>query len=188
MQKEIHMSFLDLLESNVTIYHGDNHKTKKINVNLMNNGNNQEGIGIYFGNTIDVAQTYGKNIVKATIDKSKFVDSRKEISIIGKSKIKRILKELYKVDSESMYYLLTDYGVEVYEPEEVEGFHIDEGIQFISDEEVRNFQIDMVERFNLKSFVEIWNRVTKIDGTYQKQTPEKTWYCVINPKIKLETV
>jgi len=63
--------FINEASNMVTIYHGDNYGTKKLDPKLMNNGNNQEGIGIYFG-TLDVAEDYGKNIVQVTVNKKDF--------------------------------------------------------------------------------------------------------------------
>jgi len=42
------MKFKEFInESTEITYHGDDFGTKKLEAKLMNNGNNQEGIGIY---------------------------------------------------------------------------------------------------------------------------------------------
>ena len=84
------MSFKQYLkESRKLIYHGDNHNTKKLDVSLMRHGNNQEGVGIYFSDKIDSAFDYGKNVVSAEINTSKFLHSRANLSKIGQAKVKK---------------------------------------------------------------------------------------------------
>jgi hypothetical protein len=176
-----------ITESTTVTYHGDNFNTKKLDIKLMNNGNNQEGIGIYFG-SLETAQSYGKNIVKAEIDTKKFIDSRGYIGdFVAKSKIIKLLTELYKSDNEEFYYFITDY-VEVMEPEDVNKQNISELADMLSDEQVRNFQITLAEKFGVVVFVELWNKIIKIDGTYQEQNSDETWYCIINTNIKLSKI
>lgn len=183
------INFKDFLnESKVQVFHGDNHKTKKINPSLMNNGNNQEGIGIYFGNQIEIAQSYGKDIVSAEIDTKNFIDSRALLNKISKSKVIKLLTELQKIDEEEFYYLTTDYGVEVMEPEDVDSSVILDLWNLIKSEQVRNFQVDMAQKFGTENFVRLWNEIIKIDGTFHPQTKDKTWFAIINPKIKLGNV
>ena len=55
----------------IKIYHGDNYNTNKLSPKLMNSGNNQEGIGIYFGD-LETAQFYGNNIVNIEINENNF--------------------------------------------------------------------------------------------------------------------
>jgi len=64
------------------VFHGDNYGTKKINVALMNNGNNQEGVGIYFSNELKDAEDYGANVVSVLIDEDNFINSRASIATI----------------------------------------------------------------------------------------------------------
>ena len=179
------MSFRTLLESTKIIYHGDNFNTTKLDPKLMNYGNNQEGIGIYFG-TLETAQSYGKNIIQTTIDTKKFINSRESIGKYFKSKIKDILFELHKIDNEPLYYDLTDWGVEIQEPEDVDIFLLGQLAHNIKDDEVRNFQIDMANKFGVQNFVKIWNKILpNIHGTYNKKL---NFYAIINTKIKVEKV
>ena len=152
----------------------------------MNNGNNQEGIGIYFG-TLESAERYGKYLVSVEVDPSKFVNSRgdvgKELKLLS---VKLFLSELHKLDSEPLYYVLTDWGKEIMEPEDVTKSDLNFLAKQYLDEEVRNFQIDMVEKFGVVDFVETWNRVFRnIHGTYNK---DLDWYCIINTKQKVTTL
>ena len=168
----------------ITVYHGDNHNTKKLEIEKMfMGGNQQEGVGIYFGSSVDVAKDYGKNIIVAKINPKNFIYSRDEIGkFINKSTLEKILIELNKVDNEEFYYLITDYGVELTEPtKNVDKKDMDILINKISKEQVRNFQIDMCQRFGVKSFVKLWNNYTKIQGTYNKEG----FYAIIDPTIKV---
>ena len=64
------------------VFHGDNYDTKKINIALMNNGNNQEGVGIYFSDKIKDAEDYGANVVSVLINEDNFINSRASIATI----------------------------------------------------------------------------------------------------------
>jgi len=182
-----------LLEAKtVTTYHGDNFGTKKLEPKLMMQkaSNAQEGVGIYFG-SFETAEGYGKHLVSAEVDPSKFINSRgdvgKELKLIP---VTLFLSELHKLDSEPFYYALTDWvgsgAREIAEPEDV----IETDLNFLAekylDEEVRNFQIDMAEKFTVEKFVETWNRVFEnIHGTYNK---DLDWYCIINTKQTVTTL
>ncbi len=170
----------DLNESTLTIYHGDNHETKKIDPKLMMNGNVQEGIGIYFGNLV-VAKSYGKDIVQAEVNQKDFKPSRGTV----KRNLKlayNILRDLWHIDPESMYYLITDW-VEIVEIEDITHDDIRLLAQKMGSDEVRNFQITLAEAFGVENFVKIWNKVyPKNTGTYDKDTG---FYAIINPKVPL---
>lgn len=169
----------------VEIFHGDDFGIKKLDPKYMNNGNNQEGIGIYFG-TYEVASTYGKDIVKVTIDKDDFIPSRDSIiEHVNLDTITKILSKLHDTDNEPLYYYITDFGIDIAEPEDIELHHLQQFANDIQDEEVRNFQIDMAQRFNVKDFVEVWNEVTDIHGTYSDDTG---FYAIINTNYKLESL
>ena len=181
------MTFRELLvESKIIIYHGDNFGTTKIDAKLMNNGNNQEGIGIYFSNNIDTAKSYGKDIIKIE-GNLKLIPSRVDMSIINDKKIYNLLKDMHKADLEKFYYYISDY-IEVYEPEDVNDKHIIEMIKYAKSEQVRNFQVDMAEKFGVEEFVKSWNKHIKIDGTYEKQNSKEIWYAIINTDIKVEKI
>ena len=96
--------------STVTVYHGDNYNTINLKHELMNNGNNQEGIGIYFTDNIETARSYGKNVVKTTINMNKFVHSRDIASDhIPKQRIIELLQILTNINQEDMFYYMSDY-------------------------------------------------------------------------------
>jgi len=172
-------------EDLLKIYHGDNFDTSKIKVERMyhSDGNLQEGIGVYFGNE-ECARGYGKNIVSAYIDKEKIVDSRASIEdILSIDQIAIILNKLHQTDNEPLYYYLTDFGVELSEPEDVEFQNFIFLAEKLSVSEVRNFQIDLCQKFPTKDVVEIWREVTGIDGTFNE---EIEFYAIVNTDIKLK--
>jgi len=182
------MSFKQYLkESSKIVYHGDNHKTKKLDVSLMNHGNNQEGIGIYFSDNIDTAYDYGRDVVSAEINMSKFLPSRVNISKIGKLKIKKLLHALWKYNKEEMFYWVSDY-IEVSVEDDVQDVHIDELAGYLMNEQIRNFQIDLADKFGVENMVREWNAIVKIDGLYNRNNDNEIWYAIINPKIRLTAI
>jgi len=182
----------DLFESVggiITVYHGDDFNTRSLEPRLMNNGNNQEGVGIYFSDRLETTKAYGKNIIKADINMRNFIDSRIPISkAVSKHSIMNIMYDMAKVDREAMFYLVTDYGVYLEEPEELEKHHIDEIYDLISGEEVRNFQTMLAGTFGVEAFVKSWNKHTGIDGSYQYHNSSERWFAIINPRIKVVKV
>jgi len=184
------MKFKDFInESSVITYHGDDFDTKKIEAKLMmtDGSNNQEGIGVYFG-SLETAETYGKDIVSAKINPKNFVDSRKDIGkYIKISQMVDMLTDMWKSDEETMYYMITDWGLEISEPEDIEQEHMEYLANNMQSDEVRNFQITLAEQFGVVTFVDSWNTHCKnIHGTCQKQGGDEVWYCIINTKIKLK--
>lgn len=178
-----------VIESNtITVYHGDNYGTTKLLPEFMNNGNNQEGIGIYFG-SLETAKYYGKYIVSLEIQKKNFVNSRESMFKHLRNSVFKILKELFKIDKESMWSLATDYGVEVYEPENLTLGDVKKLSNNMIDEEVRNFQITLAEYFGVDNFVKVWNKVLpNVYGTYYPNSTNEDWYAVINTNLKVNKV
>lgn len=172
----------------IVVFHGDNYNTTRLSPSLMNNGNNQEGIGIYFSDNPETAEFYGSNTIKAYVDTSRLVDSRESMDVVGRWDVLSILKDMAREDEEEMFYLLTDYGVFLQEPEDMVESHIEEVVPMLMNEEVRNFQITMAQTFGVEAFVASWNRNTDIDGAYHQQFGGDTWIAIINPNIRVEKV
>lgn len=151
---------------------------------MQDSSNVQEGIGIYFG-SLETAKAYGSDIVYLEVDHSTFYNSRDFVEDIRSlnSKVIKILMELYKVDNEAMYYLISDY-MEIYEVGDVEDHHIETLATYLSADEVRNFQVSLAQAFGVEKFVKVWNKVLpKNNGTYNKSDE---FYAVINPKLKVK--
>lgn len=180
--------FMENANEVLTVYHGDNHGTRSLDPRLMNHGNNQEGIGIYFSDRIETARYYGRHVVKAEINLRNFVNARAQLSTLSGNGIIRVLLDMKKVDAESMYYLVTDFGVFLTEPEALEDRHVEEIFSLISAGEIRNFQIEMAQAFGVEEFVRSWNRHVKIDGTFNNNSPTEIWFAIINPDIKVTPV
>ena len=169
------------------IYHGDNFGTTKLDPKKMNMGNNQEGIGIYFASKLSFAEFYGKKLISIDIDPKNFIDSRSTVKKeIPLNKLIKIYLDLWKSDNEAMYYMVTDWGVELSEPEDVTEEHVKALVKTQAGNEVRNLQIELVEAFDVETFVESWNKhLPNIHGTIQNN--EGIW-CVINTKYKVNKV
>lgn len=171
------MKFLSYLNEGKlkTIYHGDNYKTTKINIDRMNKGNNELGIGIYFSD-INVAKSYGRNIISINIDTKKFEDAFSPINkITNKQSVIKMLNYISKSES-NLKNILDDYGVSSFD---------ELYIEYMQEEEARNFQIEIAQYSNTDIFVKAWNKFIKIHGLYDKQ---KGWYCVINTNYKINKV
>jgi hypothetical protein len=142
---------------------------------------------VYFGD-LETAETYGKHIVTAEIDTKNYIDSRKDIGKYVKvDKITDILSDMLKADQEAMYYMITDWGVEISEPEDIEYEHLEFLADKMQNDEVRNFQVTLAETFEVEPFVASWNKhLPKIHGTFQPQNRD-IWYCVINTKVKVKS-
>jgi hypothetical protein len=182
--KSLKHLILESLSAEIT-YHGDDHGTKAITAkNMWLGGYSQEGIGIYFGPK-EIAEGYGKYISGAEVNPERYIESRSiAIDTLGYDNIHRILQALHAADPENMYYLVTDYGFDVGEIEDVEDFNIESMVEILGNNEIRNFQIELVQRFDIQKFVDIWNQeVPEIHGL--KHT-ELDFYIVINYNVKVK--
>ena len=171
----------------IKVYHGDDFGSVLLDPKLMmHGGNNQEGVGIYFG-PISMAEGYGKYISYANVDQRRFIDPRELVEdVIPHDKLIKLLLALHKSDEESMYYLVTDYGFDVGDVEDVDENAIIGMSDHIKTTEIRNLQIELAQRFDVKSLVKAWNEeIEDIDGTYHSETDI---YCIINTDIKVVPV
>ena len=174
-------------EAKQVIYSGSNFVRDKLDPTWMYHklSNNQEGVGIYFSTKLSTAESYGKNIITIELDKTKLVNSRDDISVIGKSKIVNLLKALHKEDTTPLWYYLTDWGYQIEDPKDVKGYHLERLYNNIKEEQIRNFQVDMAGKFGVEIFVRKWNETVKIDGTYHERTEDEIWFAIINPNIPI---
>jgi hypothetical protein len=162
-----------LAEATTTVYHGDDYSTTKIDVSRMDTGNNQVGIGVYFG-TLETAKTYGKNIISIDINPKNFKDGFKSIDEITNMKsIINLLTFIEKGDK-GFKRIHEDFGTE----------SVDELAYMLGASEARNFQIEVSEYSSTKIFVAAWNKTMKnIHGLFEKQTG---FYSVINTNYKVK--
>lgn len=177
-----------LLESatgRINVYHGDNHNTRHLDPAFMDNGNNQEGIGIYFSNNKGTAVHYGKHIVSATIDLSNFIPSRDSVEDhLSVEQVRAMLHDMWDYNNEDLFYWVSDWFM-VEEPSDVTEDHVDALAENLLSDQVRNFQIDLAEHFGVEKMVRAWNEHTGIDGTYNNNTDDETWFAIINTDIEI---
>lgn len=102
--------------------------------------------------------------------------------------ISDILLDMLNSNLEEMYYMVTDYGVEVSKPEDIQSKHILMLSKLLTGEQVRNFQIELAEKFGVVEFVKSWNKHTNIDGTYNKNTDDEIWFAIINNNIPVTKI
>lgn len=165
------------------VYHGDNHGTQNLNPSLMNNGNNQEGIGIYFSSNKETAESYGKYVISTTIDLNTFIPSRDVIGDhLSVKQVQSMLHDMWDYDNEDLFYWVSDWFM-VEEPSGVTKSHINSLAEKISSNQVRNFQIELAEKFGVEAMVRAWNKHTKVNGTHINNSEDDIWVAIINPAI-----
>jgi len=182
----------EILEgAQTTIYHGGNRLIKKLDPKSMihEGSNNQEGVGIYFGDTIDIAKSYGDKLVYIEVVPRKFVDARQPAKRFMKAnEIAKLISLALKKDSslqEDIFYFVSDY-VEIMEPEDLEDYHIEEAAHQIIDNEIRYMQVELAELLGGELFVKLWNKVFRnIHGTYNSN---EGFWSVINTDYKVYPV
>ena len=176
------------IKGRVILYHGDNHGTIETKAELMNNGNNQEGIGIYFSPDINVAKHYGKKIVKVQIKKELFVESRSYVKDNKEiyDKLEQFLVKLFPYEKEAFFYEYTNYFSDVTDPDKITAEHIKHLADMYVNEEIRNLQINLTEIVGVENFVKEWNKLYKnIYGTYDNGTE---FYAIIKTGIRTERI
>lgn len=181
---------LSTASSLVEVFHGDDFGTKAIEVERMFSNKraygNQEGFGVYFTDRKSTAETYGKDLVSAYINPRKFIDSQKTVKALGTTTLLKILSDLYDSDNESAFYLITDYAVDIMEPNQMRKGHLRMILKYMMGEQIRHFQIDMCQRFDIHSFYKAWNTHTKYQGTKRKQMNGETFYAISDTDIDLK--
>lgn len=182
------MRYIQLIESANTLYHGDHFGTTQLDPNWMfhSDSNNQEGIGIYFSPDINVAKTYGPKISSISRQGLKIVESRSiAVDYINLAQAARFT-EILNNANEDFWYVYSDYGIEVAEPEDVEDHHHMQLQEMMLREEIRNWQIEMAQLSdNIDVYVKAWNQIFDIDGLYEN---ESQFYSIINTEVKVTPV
>ena len=162
-----------LNESTLTIYHGDNFGLVNVNQNYARmygkSSNVQEGIGIYFSNSLDVAKGYGSKLVETTVNTSNLLPSRAIVADkITLNTVVNLLKEIANAYDE-FWLLFTDYGYEVSNNSDITNKMYIDLAKLMSDNEIRNFQIELVQASDIEIFVNAWLKIVKKHGTYNKE-------------------
>jgi hypothetical protein len=174
-----------ILESQkIKLYHGSNVFIPKIDPKYMGIGNDQEGIGIYFSDDLNVAKHYGDKISVIEVE-NKFVDSRKTLEeVLTKNKWIKFLMELFKKsDKEEFYYFITDYLYDpIGSPDEINKYVFEEAWDILKEEEIRNFQIALSDVVGVELFVNTWNKMIKIIGLVNEKD---RFFSVIDTSVKI---
>ena len=167
------------------LYHADNFGTTKLDPKKMNMGNNQEGIGIYFADKLSFTKFYGNKMISIDVNPKNFVGSREPFEKqLPLNKLLKVFLDMWKIDEEAMYYLITDWGIEISESNEITVDYIKEMIKLMYGTEVRNLQITLANAFGVVNFVKSWNKhMPEIHGTVNKS--REIW-CVINTNYKIK--
>lgn len=171
--------------SNVTVFHGTKYNTTFINPAHMNNSANEYGVGIYFADDIETAKRYGNNIITAEVNPSRFIHPKTPVSRVGPGYLK-LLMELKRTSLEGIFYAVTDYGVEIGEPEEVTDAHIRHLLKKIGPQRISHNQQEITDYVGVENYVKAWNNTLKLDGLAEKRRSGETFYVIINPKIKVK--
>ena len=184
------MKFKDYInESKQYLYHGTNRRWEPFALGWENHiaeGNMQEGPGIYFGGSIDIAMAYGSNIWKSTAehDDKKFLKSRASVYSQKAlfNSLPKFLRKLHKIDPEPLFYEISNW-IEIHEPEDIRDYHFDMLAEKLKYEETRNFLVTYAELYTGKDFIKTFNSVyPNIKGTYN---PKENFYALLKP-IKVE--
>jgi len=136
---------------------------------------------------VKVAKDYGKYVYETEINPNKFWESREFIDeYINENQFVKLMNELFKIDEEEIFYMVTDYGAEIGNPDEVDNFAFKTAWKIMKDEEVRNFTITLAETVGVENFVKVWNKMfPKNDGFKNEKLG---YYIIINPKIKIKLI
>lgn len=170
--------------ANVRVFHGTKYNTTSINPAHMNNSINEYGVGIYFTDNVSTTKMYGSNVIEAMVDPSRFIDASSPVSRVGPDYLKLLL-ELKRTSLEGIYYMVTDFGVEIGEPEEVTDAHIRYVYDKIKRQQIRHSQQEITDNVGVENFVKAWNNNIRLDGLTDKKSTGETFYVIINPKIKV---
>lgn len=184
------MRYNQLIENNNTekfLYHGDNFETKKLDPKWMmhDDSRNAVGVGIYFTPDIEHTKVYGNKISKISMNGLKLINGFTPIGkIINQSTFVKFLETLNKTN-EGIYYLITDYGIEVSDQSDIRPHHFLKLYNFMKPQEIRDWQIELAQATSTIDFVTAWNNIIKIDGLYD---PATNYYAIINTNIPVTPV
>jgi hypothetical protein len=176
------MRYQQLVESNTTVYHGDNIGTTALEAKWMmhDTSNNQEGVGIYFTPDIKVATNYGHKVSAIDLSGLTIENSRSSVEDIINDENAIALITYLSQNNEDFWYIFSDYGIEVTEPEDVEEYHSEELYHHMRPQMVRDWQIELTQASDVITFVTGWNKFIPIDGLFERET---MFYAIINTDI-----
>jgi len=84
------ISLFESSDKALKVYHGSNHKIQKFNLDWLNDGNHQHGIGIYFTTSPETTKFYGEYTYEVLLDKDfKLVPKRQPNKALATKLIKK---------------------------------------------------------------------------------------------------
>lgn len=172
------------------LYHGDNHGTTELKPSLMLGTNCLLGTGIYFSTDISTAYHYGKYVVETTVADKFLVQATKSLdeTVTKKSNLNfiRMLGHLMDSDPEAMYLILTNYGMELTAPSEINYTQMSWLYQQLCCEQARNLSIILAEAFGIETFVTLWNQFfPNVKGFYEEQPTGAIWVALVDTNIRV---
>jgi hypothetical protein len=121
----------------------------------MLQGNNQEGVGIYFSNKLETARHYGKNIVKTKVNMNSFVNSRDSArDIISLNNMIIFLKTAFKQHPEDAFLFMSDYTYAT-NVDDITEKSFRETAKTLMNDEIRNSQITLGDLLGIETFVKL---------------------------------
>lgn len=186
----------------ITAYHGDNFGTVMLEpvCMLLPNANCAEGPGIYFSNKLRTAKSYGKNIIRAELDMSRFVESRAYADeVFSVSQIASIIYKMAQLIQQHAVVEDDEYNPmetfisnwkEWYPGQKVTLAVARELARYIIIDEVRNLLLTLAD-IDIETFVYCWNmEMSDIDGVYaypnKAACPDEIHFAVLTLDIQVD--
>lgn len=179
------------MRRNPTAYHGGNFEMSSLEPVWMahDNANQEYGVGIYFTTNQETAKRYGPKVTEAFLNLERFVPARDFVSDhFTQEEIAELIYETCRKSSkDDVYYFVTNYFEYPY------GASLDRASasllasNFLNFSQIRHMQNELAE-IDTEAFVEAWNEIFDIDGTYTEIVEDEFWFAVINPEIKVTDV
>lgn len=176
------MRYNQLVENKSIVYHGDNEGTTVLQAKWMmhDTSNNQEGVGIYFTPDINVATNYGAKVSSIDLTGLKIVNSRMATESVVSDEQGTALTRYLSENNEDFWYIYSDYGIEVAEPEDVEEYHHEMLYDKMKTSEIRYWQMELAQAADVITLVTGWNKFINIDALLDRPS---MFYAVINTDI-----
>jgi hypothetical protein len=176
------MRYQQLIENKSIVYHGDSIGTTALQAKWMmhDTSNNQEGVGIYFTPDINVATNYGPKVSAIDLSGLTIENSRSPVENIIDDENAIALITYLSQNNDDFWYIYSDYGIEVAEPEDVEEYHSEELYQHMRTQMARDWQLELTQASDVITFVTAWNKFIPIDGIFERET---MFYAIINTDI-----
>lgn len=171
----LYEAYNDLESDFIRLFHGNNYNVTEINpARMYGFGNNQEGVGIYFGSEKKIAEHYGSTVISIFVNKKHIKNSDDLLVDVGLDPF-NIFKDAQVQDEEAFFYYASDRVI-VTEPDEIDDNVLRDLVVEVAEEKLQFFQADMAEIMGSESFVASWNKHCDIRAL--RGSTDKTFYAV----------